>query len=175
MVVAEMVIDEYLVNHCTGQIDYPTVNSLLSSLWTKLNALDLPVKTVKKVYSVATECLENIYKYADSTSKGSIIFEIIRHENSIEIYAQNLLKKVKVAKLEYNIDLVNSLNKIELKKLFKHKIQTRKISELGGAGLGLIIIARKIEGKIDYSITDITDTLSQYTFRASVSIDAPSV
>lgn len=161
---------EYLVKHSSKQIDYATVNYLLTSLWQQLNNLDIPINSIKKVYSVATESLENIFKYADTNSKETITFSIKIKGNNVHIHASNLLKKVKVAKLEYNIDLVNSLDKLELKKLFKHKIQTRKISELGGAGLGLIIIARKIEGKIDYALEEVDNQYSKFTLNTIVPI-----
>lgn len=163
-----------LLDYSTAQIDYPTVNTLLSSLWQQLNSQDMPISCIKKVYSVATESLENIFKYADSNGEETLKFRIKISGNYIEIHAENILKHVKVAKLEYNIDLVNSLDKIELKKLFKHKIQTRKISELGGAGLGLIIIARKIDGKITYSLSEIDKKYSRFVFTAKVPIVGPS-
>jgi hypothetical protein len=160
---------EPLVQFKSNQIDYQTVNGLLSQLWQHLNS-KIPIGITKKVYSVATECLENIYKYADTDGTESLSFSIWSDDEYIYIDAENILKHVKIAKLEYNIDLVNSLDKIELKKLFKHKIQTRKISELGGAGLGLIIIARKIDGKISYKIKDVNSHYASFSFSAKISI-----
>lgn len=161
---------EYLVQFRSSQINYQTVNDLLSQLWQHLNNKKIPVSITKKVYSVATECLENIYKYADTDGNDTLKFDAWCDDQHIYIDAENILKHVKIAKLEYNIDLVNSLDKIELKKLFKHKIQTRKISELGGAGLGLIIIARKIDGKISYRINDINAHYALFSFSAKISI-----
>lgn len=160
---------ELLVQFRSNQIDYQTVNDLLSQLWIHLNN-KIPIGITKKVYSVATECLENIFKYADNDGTESLSFNVWSDDQYIYIDAENILKHVKIAKLEYNIDLVNSLDKIELKKLFKHKIQTRKISELGGAGLGLIIIARKIEGKISYKIKDVNAHYALFSFSAKISI-----
>ncbi len=161
---------EFLVQYKSHQIDYQSVNDLLSHLWQQLINNDTPISTVKKIYSVATECLENIFKYADTDESESIMFEILVENGVVKINSSNVLKHVKIAKLEYNIDLVNSLDKIELKKLFKHKIQTRKISELGGAGLGLIIIARKIDGKILYNINELNSHYASFSFSAKMSL-----
>ena len=164
---------ELLVQYKSKQIDYQSVNDVLAQLWNLLNKNEVPINSIKKVYSVATECLENIFKYADTDETESIVFEVSVNGDTIHVNAQNRLKRLKIAKLEYNIDLVNSLDKVELKKLFKHKIQTRKISELGGAGLGLIIIARKIEGKISYKIQEINPHYAAFSFSAKISTLAP--
>jgi hypothetical protein len=138
----------------TECVDYPVVNGVLSELWQRLGSAEMPLAIVKRVYSVATECLENIQKYADCDISTPVVFCIDWDGDYVYIRAVNALAKSKVPKLEYSIDLVNSLGPIELKKLFKHKIQTRQISELGGAGLGFIIMARKVEGGIDYCIRE---------------------
>ena len=62
--------------------------------------------------------------------------------------------------LESALNTVNNASQEELKEMYKKQIKEGKISEKGGAGLGLIDIARKTEEPLEYQFLQ----LDQDTF-----------
>jgi hypothetical protein len=59
-----------------------------------------------------------------------------------------------VQSLKSTIDAVNALNHDELNKLYRESIAVARISEKGGAGLGIIEIARNSRNALKYEFEE---------------------
>ena len=64
----------------------------------------------------------------------------------------------------------NSLDEAELKAKYRELIKASRISEKGGAGLGLIDIIKKTKNKIDYQSTPLDSDYSFFIQQSSVNI-----
>ena len=73
--------------------------------------------------------------------------------------------------MKKSIDNINSLNKDDLNALYKKQIREGTLSEKGGAGLGLIDIARKTGRQLDYQFLPLEDN-ENYFFLLKVRIDS---
>lgn len=73
-----------------------------------------------------------------------------------------------VPKLKEKLDLVNSMDKDELKTYYKQVLNEGQMSEKGTAGLGMIDIARKSGEKLDYNFLDVKDTTTFFSLAVSV-------
>lgn len=127
----------------------------------------------KKVFNVMVECLQNIAKHADEAQKphdwmNDGIFMIGKDEYGYFLVSGNFIKNVEVPLLEAKINYVNSLEKEDLARLYKTKLQATTLSDKGGAGLGLIDIARKSGQKLDYHFLKIDHNLTFYTLTTKV-------
>ena len=65
-----------------------------------------------------------------------------------------------VEDLQDRLDYINELNGKELKDLYLSKLRERNLPKNGGAGIGLIDIARRLISPINYSIQRIDDKKS---------------
>ncbi|GAO31763.1 SiaB family protein kinase [Geofilum rubicundum] len=114
----------------------------------------------KKVFNVMVECLQNISKHADSLTdedeerRGIVM--VSKGDDSYNIITGNIIKNERVAGLQESLELINSLDKAGLSTLFKQQIKESTISEKGGAGLGLIDIAKKTGSKLTYQLKNST-------------------
>lgn len=103
--------------------------------------------TKKKVYHVLVETLQNLNKHSDWVSDkrhiGSGLFMIGKKDNTHYIITSNRVTLEKKAVLEEQIKIIKSANQDTLKEMYKTQLKDGKLSEKGGAGLGLIDIARK--------------------------------
>lgn len=110
----------------------------------------------KKVFHVMVECLQNISKHADTPATedylyaGRGIFLVSRGEECYHVISGNLIDNERIPKLKSSLDHINSLNRDELKELYKTQMRQGRLSDKGGAGLGFIDIARKTGHKLDY-------------------------
>ncbi|MCK4919839.1 MAG: hypothetical protein KAS71_02260, partial [Bacteroidales bacterium] len=74
----------------------------------------------------------------------------------------------KIEMLKNRIEKVNTLDAVGLKKLYKEVRLTGKFSEVSGAGIGIIDMARKSENKLTYDFTAIDDAHSMYSLQIDI-------
>jgi hypothetical protein len=127
----------------------------------------------RRVYHVMVETLQNMNKHSDElTDEANIgrgLFMIGKKEDSYYVITSNKVSPEKKESLESALIQINSSTKEELKEMFKKQIKEGKLSNKGGAGLGLIDIARKTSGKHNYQFLPFDD--GQYFFILHVEIN----
>jgi len=141
-------------------------------------------KVKKRVFSILVECLQNITRH--QTENGSDledpsvqgIFVIQKKEDSYYITTGNVVKLVAIPKLRSQLEKINSFEQDELKNYYKQILEDGTISDKGGAGLGLIEMARKSGNKLTFDFAKINDILSYFYLHTAVSKEleqAPAV
>ena len=131
-------------------------------------------RTIKmKVYHSMVETLQNLNKHSDEISSnqsvGRGLFLIGKKDNHYYIITANKVSKNKIEDLKSAIEQVNHSSKEELKDLYKKQLKDGKLSSKGGAGLGLIDIARKTDKKLEYEFLPLDET--NFFFILKVEID----
>ncbi|MCD4692160.1 MAG: SiaB family protein kinase [Calditrichales bacterium] len=124
-------------------------------------------KMKRKVSFLIAECFQNIVRHGEKQERDKIdissgFFMTKNLGKSYFICSGNLIDKKNIEKLEGQLNKVNSLNRDELKELYRQVMDTEQFSSKGGAGLGLIDIARKSGEKIDFSFNDFDDDYSMF-------------
>ncbi len=125
-------------------------------------------KTViqKRIYFIMVEGLQNVIRHQeakvnqDSENKG--IFIIQKIEDNYLISTGNLIDNNQIEALNSKLKVINSLNKVELKAYYKKILTNEEISEKGGAGLGLIEMARKSGNKLQYEFYKLDEKHSYF-------------
>ncbi len=118
------------------------------------------------------ECLQNISKHADSLSdeeeerRGIVM--VSKGEDSYNIITGNIIKNERVPGLKETLEHINSLDKEGLSDLYKKQIKESTISEKGGAGLGLIDIAKKTGSKLTYQFKELNDQVSFFILTSTI-------
>lgn len=111
---------------------------------------------IKKMFAVFIEMAQNILHYSAERylgNGGGVGIVMLNEEpTKFSLNSGNLIKNSKVEKIKSNIEKINSLNKEELKKLYKERIKEDRPEDSRGAGLGFIDIARKSDGPITFKI-----------------------
>ena len=160
-----------------GPLSFSTIDLLLSKFKVAAQDHDLSFKTYKKMISVMIEALENISKYSDQfncngepSSDFCPSFRISCGDSLIEMETKNPVKKRDVSPLRKRIDIVNEHDNDALKELYKSTMNNGKFSAKGGAGLGLIEIAKTTGNKLEYTFENLTKDYSLYIFRVSMNM-----
>jgi len=101
----------------------------------------------RKVYHVMVETLQNMSKHSDELAgkkfAGKGLFMIGKTDEAYYVITSNKITGGKKDKLEKMLSKINAATPEELKEMYKKQIKEGMLSEKGGAGLGLIDIARK--------------------------------
>jgi len=135
-------------------------------------AEDMRVK--KRVFHVMVECLQNLTKHSEEIQNSTQInnatgvFIVGKQEEAYYIITGNHIPKNKIPALRQLIEEINTLDKDGLKEMFKRVMKEGALSEKGGAGLGLIDIARKTGGKLEYHFEKIDEEVFFFVLKTKV-------
>jgi len=157
-----------------GEFSQDITKSFLSMTESNFQNSNVSEAVTKKVYNIMMEALQNICKHEfkyqpNQTDKTESLFIISENSTEYQIITGNAIQKEVIPIIQNKIDKVNSLDQDGLKQLYKEARLNSTISEVGGAGLGFIDIARKSANPISYHFKPINNEL--YYFIQMVSVN----
>ena len=127
------------------------------------------LKSIKrKVAFLIAESFQNIIRHGETlnredtgyTKSGIFVFRIL--EDSYVISSVNLMNNNNIENVEKKLLQINSLDKEQLKALYQEAMENTGLSEKGGAGLGLIEMARKTGNKLEYEFEKVNEKYSNF-------------
>lgn len=126
--------------------------------------------TVKRVFLVIVEGLQNIIKHGSTTDQGSklgacLVFE---QENEFSLYILNHLLKNDKQKLKKRLEHINSLDVDGLKGEYLNVLNNGAMSEKSGAGLGFLTMRMKTLNAINSYFYDIDEELVGFVMNVRV-------
>ncbi len=127
----------------------------------------------KRIYFLMVEGLQNVTKHreAEETEPGDDIFAIQKNSDRYFITTGNVIKKDDEDSLRPKLEQINLLEADQLKKLHKEILVSGSLSEKGGAGLGLIEMARKSGKKLMFNFDPLDQDTSFFYFRTEISAE----
>ena len=133
-----------------------------------------PGKIRRRLNHSVIEILQNLTKHSASLfhevniSKG--MFILGKDEKAYYIITANKVTNKDIPRLSDSINMVNTAAIEKLNEMYKYQLREGRMSEKGGAGLGLIDIARKTNKPIQYHFLPLDN--SRHYFVLKVSIDS---
>lgn len=148
----ERIKEDNLCMLYSGNFSDEITNKLIELSEYNINNIDALSKMKKKASFLMAECFQNIVRHGEKFKEvPSDGFFLTKNWGGIYyITSGNLIEKHKIENLKNQLEKVNSLSKEELKLLYREVLENSEISDKGGAGLGLIEMARKSGQKLDY-------------------------
>jgi hypothetical protein len=141
----------------------------------KMESYEEKPKVKKKVFNVLVECLQNLYHHIDkdaenevSAQDNSALLMISKSVNDYKIMTGNYMETAHVEGLKEKLELVNSMNKLELKTYYKEVLSNGARSDKGTAGLGMIDIARKSGQKLEFDFETVENGLTFFSLTVKV-------
>jgi len=141
---------------------------------------NLPGSAEKSVFSVFVEQITNVLMYsaekekfigpnkeAVEVSTGMLVLG--QTDKKYFIQTGNAIKKENMELIKGRIDLLNSLDKKELRKLHREQLNAENDNpESKGAGLGLIEIARRATAPIMYTFESMNENLVYFSMYVEI-------
>jgi hypothetical protein len=144
-----------------GNFTQTLTRKILSLAESNLQKLVDKSSLQNRIYFIMVEGLQNVTRHQDDVSGDSAdlsgIFAIQKKGSRYLITTGNMVVNSKVDSLKQRLEWVNSLDREELKKLHREILSTGELSDKGGAGLGLIEMARRSGNKLlfDFEYVDL--------------------
>ncbi|HPW65794.1 MAG TPA: SiaB family protein kinase [Salinivirgaceae bacterium] len=168
--------DHQVVLVYEGVVTHQIIKAFTSLTETSMEAQMEAPSTLKRVFHVMVECLQNLSKHAefiesDNTSlhrDGKGIFLLSKGSVNYTVTTGNAIGKEKIPSITTLLDHINSLDKDGLKELYKERIKEGRLSNKGGAGLGFIDVARKTGSELNYHFLPINDEYSFFVLSTEI-------
>lgn len=153
----------------TGPIWAEGVEGIGLTLRKRMEFDDMPLSASQSVFSVFVEQMNNMLMYSSDKKSFSLsdekYFDVSRgmfvlgvQDKTYYVQSGNVMKNESMESVKNQIDYLNTLDKQELRKLYREQLKSGETSpDSRGAGLGLIEIARRASSKIEYEFTPVDE------------------
>ncbi|MFC2116822.1 SiaB family protein kinase [Bacteroidota bacterium] len=131
----------------------------------------------KKVSFLMAECFQNVIRYGEDITANNYLqdqsgyFMTRYYYNKYYIASGNLVEQSKILLLKEKIENINKLSKEELKQLYMKVLGTDEFTAKGGAGLGLIEMARKSGRKLEAEFEMINELMAYFYLQMIIDSD----
>ena len=164
-----------IVLYYKGAPSYDTIGELIVSLKNKMKENYEQYVNYKKLLTLMIESLENVVRYMNSIplldklkEKYPAEFILCNETQAYVVETANIIQNTDIKVLKEKFDRLNKMNADEIKDLYKATITDGKFSEHGGAGLGIIEMAKIADDQIKYEFSTIDDTFSYFILRLMI-------
>ena len=165
-----------IILYYEGNLSYDVIGDLIASLKDKIKGHYTRFGLYKKLLTLMIESLENIVHYNTSMmydhemlEKYPPEFMLCYKNKSYTIETANLMKNSDIPFLEEKIEVLKKMSSDEIKELYKATITNGKFSDRGGAGLGIIEMAKIADEKIAGHFSAVDEKYSYFILRLIIS------
>jgi len=166
----------------SGPIWASGIDSMAEILMKRLEFDDMSLPVSQAVFSIFVEQVNNMMMYSaekeqkdnpegepQEISKGTLVLGI--HDNAYFVQSGNVVTDGSAEILKSRIDYLNTLDKKELRQYFRQQMNAENDNpESKGAGIGLIEIARRASGPIEYEFEPCSEDMQYFTMYATVRV-----
>lgn len=159
-----------------GDLTSELVTALLGIVERKMETIEEDPKARKRVFNVVMECLQNLYhhnqrpvgEWAGTQTDPHGVVMIAQMDDGYSILTGNFMAGGDVDRLKDHLDRINSMAPEELREFYKSTLANGRFSERGGGGLGMIDIARKSGGKLEYGFVPFDQNSAFFSLNVNV-------
>lgn len=132
-------------------------------------------KLKKRIFYILVESMQNITRHKASvhvpTDGSKPLLLIGKQGNTPYVLTANPIENAKINTLQERIDIINATGVGELRQLYRDALNDGDFNDAGGANLGLIDIARKAGGTLQYGFDQIDGKHSYFILKINISSD----
>ncbi len=154
-----------------GEVSQSLILALTGLIELEIVKAGEEAKLQKQLFHTLVEGLQNIMKHADplegertSMFSGRGVVMLIRSVEFYYVFVGNIVLSSRVADMSARLERLKQANDDELKAMHRASLKGNEISDKGGAGLGLIDMARKVS-EIDYLFAEVNSDRQFYLLK----------
>jgi hypothetical protein len=128
------------------------------------------MKRSRRVGHVLIEALQNISRHGWVDVQGETPFFLTLEQTPLgfQIQTGNIVDFDMASELRQRLAAVNGMSRDELRKAYVETLCEGELSERGGAGLGLLSMAKRSEGPLNYQFAECGSELFLFTLSVLV-------
>lgn len=142
---------ERLDFYYSGEVSQPVIVSMGQALKRQLAIGDGQGTKTRKVFSAYVEMLQNVVRYAEGR-EGAVIVCQVAGEHLVA--CANRVAKRDADALKAKLETVLAASQEDVREAYRAQLRQAQIGADGGAGLGLLTLARESSKPMEYRFVD---------------------
>jgi len=123
----------------------------------------------KRLFMFVLESLQNVSRHSDHNRYAEMSLVVYsKTDNGYTVTTGNVIESEKIPDLKSKLDEINNLESGEIRNVYRQMLSHAEFSSKGGAGLGLIEMAKKTGNKLDYDFIKLDDKFSYFILSKTV-------
>jgi hypothetical protein len=123
----------------------------------------------KRLFMFVLESLQNVSRHSDKNQYADMSLVIYsKTDNGYTVTTGNVLLSANINNLKIKLDEINNLQADEIRNVYRQMLSNSELSDKGGAGLGLIEMAKKTGNKLDYDFVPLDEEFSYFILSKTV-------
>ncbi|TAL68493.1 MAG: hypothetical protein EPN88_07100 [Bacteroidetes bacterium] len=123
----------------------------------------------KRLFMFVLESLQNVSRHSNKNQHADMSLVVYsKTDVGYTVSTGNVLPVSSINDLRIKLDEINNLGTSEIRNVYRQMLSTAEFSNKGGAGLGLIEMAKKTGNKLDYDFVPIDDEYSYFILSKTV-------
>jgi hypothetical protein len=123
----------------------------------------------KRLFMFVLESLQNVSRHSVKRHHADMSMVVYsKTESGYTVTTGNVLPTVGINDLKIKLDEINNLESNEIRTIYRKMLSTAEFSDKGGAGLGLIEMAKKTGNKLDYDFVSLDNEFSYFILSKTV-------
>lgn len=158
-----------VASHC-GELSQEKISALSEIVERQLAALEVGKGTMKKMFNIVIEALQNILLHGEKDGNGvqHCYFIIGKDNNELILSTGNLVSNTNVDKMRDRLFGIKSLDEKALKGKYMEVLSNGELSSKGGAGLGFLTIALKSGNNIHFDFRNVNEAVSLFSLQSKI-------
>jgi hypothetical protein len=159
-----------------GHWDYAGIGDQLYKIGEILENLEVDRFTLKRIIFCSLEMMENVFhhsgqgNYKQEQNNHQSEFIIEKNSEYFRLCTGNLVNNNEVESLRKRLQEVKDLAVMDIRKLYVNQLRFGSFSKKGGAGLGIMEVAKISKNPIDFTIETIDPTYSYLRLFALINL-----
>lgn len=141
----------------------------------KLSMDEEDTKTARAVFSIFVEQVQNVIRYSaeketkdDMTELRYGVLTVGREDDKVFVTCGNIIKNPDRDRLKEHLEIIQKMDKKELKKAWKDTLRGETPAGSKGAGVGFIDIARRARQGFEFDFSEVNPDMSFFTLKAYI-------
>jgi len=125
----------------------------------------------KRLFMFVLESLQNVSQHSDQHQHQYADMSLVVYSktgNGYTVTTGNVLPSANINDLKSKLDEINNLQTDEIRNVYRKMLSTSEFNSKGGAGLGLIEMAKKTGNKLDYDFVPLDEEFSYFILSKTV-------
>jgi hypothetical protein len=169
-----MLMEQRLMFVYRGVVTNENSIPLLMLLEKEMETADFGFVGRKRLFMFVLESLQNVSRHSEGTSPSNMSLVVYSKEKGgYTVTTGNVIPSANIENLTTRLEEINNLQAEEIRNVYRQMLNNSEFSSKGGAGLGLIEMAKKTGNKLDYDFIEL-DGQNSY-FILSKTVDSEGV
>ena len=167
--IRDKMMKEHLMFVYRGVVTNDNSGPLLMLLEKEMETSEFGFVGRKRLFMFVLESLQNVSRHSYPVEHADMSLVVYsKAGDGYTVTTGNVIPLSKIHDLKVKLDEINSLETNEIRNFYRQMLSSSEFSNKGGAGLGLIEMAKKTGNKLDYDFVPLDNDFSYFILSKTV-------